>query len=248
MDIPVDLTWTAIILVTLSAIATSIISAIAGMGGGILLLTIMTFFFPYHALVPVHGIVQIVSNCSRAFLLRSHINKKMFYIFTLGVPFGAALSIYIIKSIENPDFALIIIGLLLLYTVFKPKNLPPIMIPVWSFFFLGVLCGTLGLLIGAIGPLIAPFMLRTDLKKESIIATKASFQIVTHFMKIPSFLYLGFNYIEYIIPILLLVIVAFTGTNIGIKILKNIDEKKFRIIFKAVLLIAALRIFFYKLG
>lgn len=248
MDIPADLTWTAITLVSLSAITTSIISAIAGMGGGILLLSIMTFFFPYHALVPVHGIAQIVSNFSRAFLLRSHINKKMFYIYALGVPFGAALSIYLIKSIENPDAALILIGFLLLYTVFKPKKLPPIMIPIWAFFFLGVLCGTLGILIGAIGPLIAPFMLRTDLKKENIIATKASFQIVTHLMKIPSFLYLGFNYIEYIVPILLLIICPFLGTNIGIKILKNIDEKKFRLIFKAALLMAALRIFFYKLS
>ena len=48
--------------------------------------------------------------------------------------------------------------------------------------------------------------------------------------------------------ILLLIICPFIGTNIGIKILKNIDEKKFRLIFKAALLMAALRIFFYKLS
>ena len=57
------------------------------------------------------------------------------------------------------------------------------------FIIVGFISGISSIFIGAVGPLIAPFFLRSDLNKENIIANKAACQIITHLGKIPIFMY-----------------------------------------------------------
>ena len=52
-------------VLTATAIATAILSAIVGMAGGIVLLTVMLLFFEPIVAIPLHGLVQLVSNGSR---------------------------------------------------------------------------------------------------------------------------------------------------------------------------------------
>ena len=63
-------------ILVLSALGTSILSGIMGMGGGILLLTIMMQFFPPAILIPLHGSIQWSSNISRAYFNRKDILWK----------------------------------------------------------------------------------------------------------------------------------------------------------------------------
>ena len=49
-----------------AALATSVLSAIVGMAGGITLLTVMLVFLDPLVAIPVHGAVQMVSNSSRS--------------------------------------------------------------------------------------------------------------------------------------------------------------------------------------
>ena len=85
----------------LFAVITSIISAIIGMGGGILLLAIMTFFLPIQIAIPIHGIVQLISNSSRVYLLRKHIKWNYFKYFVIGLPIGATLSTILLMKIPR---------------------------------------------------------------------------------------------------------------------------------------------------
>ena len=57
------------------------------------------------------------------------------------------------------------------------------------FIIVGFISGISSIFIGAVGPLIAPFFLRSDLNKENIIANKAACQIITHLGKIPIFMH-----------------------------------------------------------
>ena len=50
----------------LAAFATSILSAVVGMAGGITLLAVMLLFLEPLAAIPLHGVIQLVSNSSRA--------------------------------------------------------------------------------------------------------------------------------------------------------------------------------------
>jgi uncharacterized membrane protein YfcA len=223
---------------------TAAISAVTGMGGGVILLSVMTLFFSLEVVIPIHGFVQWISNSSRSYILRNKICWPLAIPFFFGAPLGTLLSYFIIKKLPSPTIPLLIISLLIFYTVFRPKRLPPLIIPRWGFFFLGFSVGILSLLIGVTGPLIAPFFLRPDLEKENIIATKAVVQMVAHVLKIPAFLVLGFPYENHLTLIIFLTLFTILGTRWGLKILHRINEQAFIILFKSALLITGLRILY----
>ena len=79
----------AIFLIVLSFF-TSAFTAIIGMGGGIVLISLMPGLLPVQAVVPVHGVVQLASNTSRAALGLRHIEWSIFWsvasmLFLMGV-------------------------------------------------------------------------------------------------------------------------------------------------------------------
>lgn len=230
----------------LIAVFTSIISAVAGMAGGTVLLAAMTFVLTWEAIVPVHGLVQLASNGSRSFFLAKKINKKIFMYYALGAPIGAFIAYFLIKQLTNEALPQLLIVALIAYVLFKPKKMPDLKIPVPGFFILGMTAGFLGLLIGAVGPLLGPFFLRKDLEKEQIVATMATCQVVTHAIKVPVFLMLGFDYSGYILLIVTMTLAAVLGSKLGLLLLGKMNEKVFRWIYQIALAGAAIRIV-YKL-
>ena len=56
---------TDILLIVIAGV-TSMITAVTGIGGGMMLIAIMPGFLPASAIVPVHALVQLFSNSSRA--------------------------------------------------------------------------------------------------------------------------------------------------------------------------------------
>ncbi|MCB9059970.1 MAG: sulfite exporter TauE/SafE family protein [Halobacteriovoraceae bacterium] len=236
--------FTQIGILTFLSGLTATISATIGMAGGIVLLSLMTFFFSYQNLVPVHGIVQLVSNSTRSFILREHIILPIFYWTLLGLPLGTVVAVYLIKQIDQTEYFLGLIVLLIFYVLFKPKKMPHLQIPFWGYAFVGFFTGLLGPLIGATGPMQAVFFLRDDFSKENIVATKASSQFIGHLFKIPAFLYLQFDYFSYLPLIVFMSVGTIIGTKIGVSILGKINERVFTIIYKSALFIAALRIIY----
>ena len=65
-----------LIILIISAFITSSVSAVIGMGGGIILLGIMALIIPEgYVVVALHGIVQLISNVTRSFVFRDHISR-----------------------------------------------------------------------------------------------------------------------------------------------------------------------------
>ncbi|GAB4019106.1 MAG: hypothetical protein Fur0010_20750 [Bdellovibrio sp.] len=168
----------------------------------------------------------------------------MFVLTSLGIPIGTLIAVLILKKLESELLISLGIVALIFYTVFKPRSLPHLKIPTWSYVILGILLGILGPFIGATGPLLGPFVFREDLSKEEIIATQASIQTVGHFMKIPAFLSLGFNFSEHWILLIAMSASAIIGTRLGVHLLSKIPEKPFRIVFKGAMLFSAARIIY----
>ena len=231
-----------LIVLTFSAFFTAIISAVVGMAGGIVLLSVMTLFLDLSVIVPVHGVVQLVSNTSRTFSLKDHVERRILVPAMIGLPIGTFVGTQIIKAIDNRQVFYFLIAGLIFYTLFKPKRLPSLKIPFWGFAILSFFVGVLNPLVGATGPFQAPFYLRDDLTKEQIVATKASTQAFGHVLKIPAFLYLGFDYSEYWLMTTLMVIGVVVGTRYGVSLLKKMNEQSFRFIFRTALFIAACRV------
>ena len=86
----------SIILIS-AAFITSSISAVLGMGGGIILLGIMAIIIPNgYMAIALHGIIQLVSNTTRTYVFRDHIKKNIFREFSIGAICGSFLSIFFI--------------------------------------------------------------------------------------------------------------------------------------------------------
>ena len=237
----------------LAAFITSSISAVLGMGGGIILLGIMAIIIPEgYAVVALHGIIQLASNFTRSFVFRQHVKKDIIRQYLPGAVLGLSLSSLIIfflitifqvesaKEIKI-DFLKPLIGIFILWFLFgrrpKPKDDHP------NFFGVGFVSGITTVFIGATGPLIAPFFLKGKLTKETIIVNKAICQAISHAGKIPLFIFFfQFDYFAEIEVLTPLVIAVFIGTNFGKQILGFIPEKLFRILFRGALTIIAVKL------
>ncbi len=232
-----------LIILFISVLLTSIISGIIGMGGGALLLAVMTFYYTLDVIVPIHGIIQLSANSSRTFMLRKNLNWKLILPLVIGTCFGMFLAVMIKKTTVIDDkYPLSIVVLLISYVVFKPKKMPQIKIPFWAFSIVGFFTGLMAIFVGAIGPFLAVFFIRDDLTKEEIVSNKSFSQMILHLLKIPSFIYLGFDYIGYISVWGPMILATFIGTYIGVNALGKMNEELFRKIFKVTLFVAGVKI------
>jgi uncharacterized membrane protein YfcA len=118
-------------------------------------------------------------------------------------------------------------------------------LPIWVFAPLGLVVGTVASLIGATGPLLAPFFLRDDLDQREIIGTKAAIQISVHVTKIPAFVLLGFDYAASWRLWAPLALVAIVGTWMGNRILGALAPEVFRKVFLVVLVALSLHLVFF---
>ncbi len=241
------------IILIISALITSSISAVIGMGGGIILLGIMAIFIPDGFLViALHGMIQLFSNSTRTFVYRDSLNKKLILEFFVGAVVGLIFSalivffLMVVLEVDSAskikiDFMKAIIGIFILwYLYLKPKKNQK---KTLSFLGVGGISGISSIFVGATGPLIAPFFLSGGLKKENIIANKAACQVISHIGKIPIFILLfDVDYMQEYEILIPLIMAVYIGTHIGKKILSFIPEKTFKLIFKICLTAIAIRL------
>ena len=244
-----------LIILIVAAFITSSISAVLGMGGGIILLGIMAIIIPEgYMVIALHGIIQLISNTTRTYVFRGHLKSQLIKEFSIGALIGAVLSgliiflliqLYDVNSASEikVDFLKPIIGIFIIwYILLKGPKKEKIS---KSFVKVGSISGLASVFVGATGPLIAPFFLKSNLTKENIIANKAACQMITHFTKIPLFIYFfSMNYVKEYQILLPLICAVFIGTNFGKYILKMIPEKLFKKLFKVALLLIAIRLIF----
>ena len=236
-----------------AAFITSSISAVMGMGGGIILLGIMAIIIPEgYMVIALHGIIQLISNTTRTYVFKNYIKKELVKDFLIGAIFGVIASIIIIliliqlfnvssASDIKVDMLKPLIGIFIIWYLFIKKTKQESKTK--SFKIVGGIAGISSIFVGAVGPLIAPFFLNNNLNKEDIIANKAACQMITHSSKIPLFIYFfNVNYVEEYSVLLPLTAAVFIGTNFGKRILSFIPELLFKKLFKITLFIIAIRL------
>jgi len=190
----------------------------------------------------VHGIVQLVSNGSRAYFLREQVRWRAVWRFVWPLLPGGALGIWLLAYVP-PSGSRIAIGAFVLASTWLK-----------SFFSIGkdasaeralpvggALVGFFSTLVGATGPLLGPFILALDLGAQSTIATLAACQIFQHASKVLLFGLRGFDLGGYFLPCVLLSLCAIVGSAIGTRLLDRVPERSFRIGVKVVLTALALQ-------
>jgi len=228
-----------IAILTATSLVAATLSGVIGMGGGLLLLTVMAMVLDPLAVVPVHGVVQMVSNGTRTLRLLRDVHRGIFlrYVPMLGLGVWVGRSFY--AGTDASWFRPVVGGFVLLalgWDLVKPKRLQ---VPGWVLLPGGFVGGILTVTVGATGPYLATFFLRDDLDRRQVVATKAAIQTVGHLAKIPAFLSLGFDYVGAWTVILPMTAAVVAGTLLGTHLLGRLPERGFKLAFRILLAVLA---------
>lgn len=236
----------AVLVLIAAAFLTAALSAIVGMAGGMILLSVMLLRLDPLVAIPLHAAVQLVSNGSRAFIQRHHVRRDIAWRYALllvpmgfaGIAFAEHLSPEIMRSS---------IGVFVLLATWAPQVLllgthPENTDPNKRFFALGGLIGFLNVSLGATGPLSAPFFLNLGLSQFALIGTMATCQMLGHLSKVFVFGVVGFAFGEYAALLAILALMVTAGSWSGSQLLQHVNERAFVVAYKTILTLIALRL------
>lgn len=248
------------VLLTTVAFLTAAISAVTGMGGGMLLLATMFCFMAYADAIPTHALVQLVSNSTRAIVYLPSVNWLVFRRFIYGAIPGSFVAIGLLIALgrleRSEPYLKLLIGIYILVAAYMPKGKAETHSSHWwDWPLMGLAAGSAALLIGAAGPLIAPLFARRAFLKEPLIATKAACQMFLHIAKLPAFLYLraaapeGSELLRSPLEVeqlgllaLIMGLATIPGTLFGKRMLRHVSERLFVILFRAALTFAGAKV------
>jgi uncharacterized protein len=234
--------WVVMLGVTL---ATSILSGVLGMAGGMVLLAVLLLRFDPGVAIPVHGIVQLFSNASRAWFLREHIRRRVLLPFVLPLLPAAALGVFLLGRLP-PPVGRVLIGAFVLSATLRPAKAdasanrriaPERLLPVG-----GALIGFFSTLVGATGPLLGPFIVALELSPQGTVGTMAACQVFQHASKVLVFGFAGFDFQRQIWPALGLSLCAIAGSALGTRWLDRVDRNLFKRAVKVVLILLSLQL------
>lgn len=227
----------AIVAIIILSFCTSALTAAVGIGGGLALLAAMTALLPPAAVIPIHGAAQIGSNLSRFVILRNHVVWPLIAWFSGGAVLGAIIGGQIVFGLP-PNTLRASIALFVLIVVWAP--LPKRYSPgPTTQFTTGAVSSVLTMFIGATGPFVAAMVAAARLQRLDTVGTHAAAMVVQHGLKLLVFGFLGFAFADWAFIIASIVAAGAVGSFVGSRILKRIDEARFRAIFKIALSIVA---------
>jgi uncharacterized membrane protein YfcA len=223
---------------------------VAGLGGGIILLSIMLIYFPPLVAIPLHGAVQLVSNGSRTWIQREHVRWGILARMAPGLVPAGVLGLLFTSAIPE-NAARVVIGAFVLLSVWAPGALffglnPETMHPTRRFVWLGVVTGFLNTIVGATGPMQGPFFRGIGLTRHGIVGTFAATQTLGHLVKIALFGLAGFAFRAHLPAFAVLAGGVVAGTWLGSKLLDRIGERGFDALYKGALTALALQMMLWR--
>lgn len=225
---------------------TSLLTASAGIGGGMVMIALMSYVVPAAALIPVHGAVQFGSNIGRTGVLRHHVDWVRFAAFSIGAFIGAAVGAAIAVRLPN-SILLSGLGLFVILSVWVPlKRLAAVKHS--SFALIGAITTFLGMFFGATGPINAALLSNSFNNRQVLVGTLAAIMSAQHGFKIIGFAIVGFVFWPWLPLIGAMILSGFMGTLCGSHILHRLPETIFRRLLKIVLTVLALDMIYRGLG
>lgn len=204
------------ILLALANLLTSALTAITGVGGGMILIGLMPFFVPAIAIVPVHGVTQLVSNGTRVWFGRDGLDFRYFWQFLAGSLVGLAVFGVLIRFVHL-ELIPLFIGIYILLITWSDKFNQAIR-RFESFFLVGFIQTGLGVFVGTPGPLnIAVLNKRYD-DNHVVVTTGALMMTVVHFAKLVVYISMGFAFRDYWQLLVMMVVMATLGSWVGTKL------------------------------
>jgi uncharacterized protein len=220
-----------------AVLATSLVSGVFGMAGGLLLMLILGTILPVQSAMVLHGATQLVSNGWRAGLWRQWIDWGIVARYSVGAA-PAILIPVLLAYVPSKAFMLILLGATPYAAVAIPRAWAlDAAKPAHAYACGFVVAGT-QLLAGVAGPLLDTFFIRSTMDRRAVVATKATTQAISHTLKIGYYGTLmhqveALNWDVYAAAMM----AAIIGTTLAAPILEKMSNANFRKWTQTILLV-----------
>lgn len=234
----IDATFIAIVLGSFFA---AVFNAAFSAGGALIVLAVTSTVLPIQAVVPIHSTLLVGSGATRMLMFREHVDWRLVRPFLAGAFVGALVGTRVYFELPETMLAMAI-ALLMLVALWLPRIRwrPNIRHP-WAIVgFVHALMSTLF----AYGALLHSVIPHTDLDRRRIIGTMAGCLTGMSAFKIAGYAFFGFDYMPYLVLIAAAVGVSFVGTAIGKRAGERLSEEKFRLAYKLLITLSALRLLY----
>jgi uncharacterized membrane protein YfcA len=236
----------SIALAALAACGLAWLSAVAGFGGGVLLLPVFTALFGLRTAVPTLTLTQLASNGSRVWLNRRHLSWPIVGRFALGaVPFALAGGLLLATAPLAPLQRVLGVFLLTVVVWRRLAPSPPKPQP-RAFVAVGAASGLGSALLGSVGPLTAPFFLAYGLVRDAYIGTEAACALVMHVTKLAAYGAGSLLGPRVLVLGLVLTPATLAGAWLGKRTVDRISDRVFVLLVEAGLVAAGLLFVFWQ--
>jgi hypothetical protein len=233
-----------LVIIAIAAAATAVLSALAGLGGGIILLAVLAQFFAPVVAIPIHGGIQLVANGSRAYLLQGEIAWKA-VLWSSVLLFPASLLGVLVATSVPEDATRVALGVFALVITWRLSLLRwrgTEQMPEQALIGVGAASGFINTTVGASGPVTSPFFRAVTVSHAAFVATAAASQVIAHISKVSAFLIDGFPIQDHLVTIAVGAAAVTVGSWIGTRLLGRVEEQYLGWIFRAVLTALAARL------
>lgn len=221
------------------AFFTSALAAVMGMGGGILLITLMPGLVPASVIIPFHAATQLASNISRVAFGWRAIDPGIIPAFLLGALAGGWLGSEVYQSLDM-RWLPALIGLLILVFTWLP--LPRV--PgggQFSLALLGFYQTGLGMVAGATGPVGATVLLRRNTGRDWLVVNTAVYMSLNHVTRLVVFLAIGFSLVPWWKLLSAMIVAGVCGSWVGTHLRSRVPQLDFHRLFRWMVTLLALR-------
>jgi len=223
-----------------SFLSTAVSSAF-GVGGGFVMLAILSAILPISAMVPVQSVMMVGLSLSRSWYFRGDIHWPIVVPFVGGAFIGAFSGTWL--YVDLPEFLIAVaVATLMLLAVWTPEIRFRREIP-HPFFLVGLIHSFLSALF-SFGGLFQPVMVRTRLNRLQITATLAAGLMCMNAFKITGYVTFGFDFRPYLPVMALAILAAFPGARLGKSLLHRISERQFLLAFRIIITVFAVRLLY----
>ncbi len=235
------ITWGHALLIAGVALAASIITAIAGVGGAIVLSFVLTPVLGAAALVQTISVAMLINNMTKVNVFRKGIDwSQCLYVVACSAP-GCVIGSLIYSQLSEWTIT-VVLGVFLIGIVIA-KWLIPEDAGIWPKPVVGIASFVYGALTGTTiggGILLLPILMGTGLRGMPLIGTDAACGLAMHLVKTIVFGSNGVLTAQYAVVGVLIGVVMIPGAYIARAILRRIPLKVHERIIDAVIIAGGL--------
>ena len=227
------------IAVIIAALVASILAAVAGFGGAVIMLPVLVWAVGIQDAIPILTVAQLIGNLSRVIFNNRELRWPVVWRFALGAVPAAVIGGIIFATAPAAALVRLLGVFLIVMVVYRHTRWgKSARLTLRGFIPLGAASGILSAVLGTVGPFAAPFFLSYGLIKGAYIGTEAMTAVIMHITKLGVYGSYSLIGIHTLLIGVAIGAVMILGTYVGKRLLNKVPENIFPYIIEGTMLVA----------